>query len=324
VAGKRYNLPELQRCVAFSFGAGELSKLAERFGVFVDREAGADKAARALLKAMDARDSVPELVAALREAKPLVEWPEPQHAGPSPEVMPAAWAAQPAAEAPPSDQAAADSFAASPAAISGATASNKTGPNKTESLLADPFDDVEPVPPSQSFPWWAPWAVMFAVGLVIGGIVTWLLARDGDDDTVANVDTNAPGLASMAASHLRDTVTLVAKACESPTSGDSARNVLSDAFRRCATPTIRPGLDQTPPLPTRKPPAPEPDIPLGAKPLPKGPPNAGCLDSCHRLHGECKKRECGQEPESSKQYADYQRCLNGCLTKYSQCRMRCR
>src|SRR5690606_13462561 len=97
----RYHLPELRRCIELSFSAGELSKFAERFGVFLDREGGVEKAARTLVKALDARGGLGPLVEALRQKKPLVQWPEPlAEASAPPPTAPEPAGSPPAPEAP--------------------------------------------------------------------------------------------------------------------------------------------------------------------------------------------------------------------------------
>lgn len=295
----RYNLPELRRCMALSFSAGELSKFAERYRVLLDRDQGVEVGVRTLVKALEGRNEIDALVAALREHKPLVEWPAPfDGSGPKgPALFDGSGEVEPVY----------DPMAVLPLEPA------------ADRRLADPFEGEEPATADRARSW-APWAAIFAGGLLLGGVVVWLVASRGQpaSDTPSTAE-----LGHLAAMHLSEAVTGVATACGGPVEGSSARSVLVEAFRRCTQPEIRPGLDLSPPLPPPAPPPPEPDRPLGAAPLPKGPPNAGCLDACHRNHGECAKSECGREPSSSADYDKYQRCLGGCLQKFSRCRLRC-
>ena len=57
--------------------AGELSKFASKLGVFTDQEGSPEAGARILVRAMEHRDAVPQLVERLEAAKPDVEWPAP-------------------------------------------------------------------------------------------------------------------------------------------------------------------------------------------------------------------------------------------------------
>ena len=74
---------DLTRRIAVSFSAGELSRYAERWRVYPDRDGGVDSGARMLVRALAGRRKLGELVASLRAHKPLVEWPDPP---PSPTV----------------------------------------------------------------------------------------------------------------------------------------------------------------------------------------------------------------------------------------------
>ncbi len=80
----RYDLAELRRRIAVGFSTSELAKFAEPLSVHLDREGSVDHAARALIKAMQAREAVPALVERLRAHKPLVEWPDPLPPAPDP------------------------------------------------------------------------------------------------------------------------------------------------------------------------------------------------------------------------------------------------
>jgi len=321
-AAYQVDLAELRRCLAFSFSAGELSKYAERWRVFTDRDGTAAEGARVLVRALDGRNKLPELVSSLQAHKPLVEWPEP-------EVIPAPpMAALSEPTSAPSQPITA--AALPPAARNGAPGSEPMG-----GPLVDPFSQPA-APDGQDLGgagnWWARSSVgtratmlviIFAAGIGLGGLAFWLLSRSNH-----STDATAPGsgdanIAQLAAAHLRSSVGQVTRACEVDGDGETARDALAKAFRRCTQPEIRPGLapGPLPPLTSRRPPKP----PAPARPTPRRPLSHQpvCLDRCHRFHEQCKASECGAEPTSGAKYAEYQRCLAGCLAKYSQCRLRC-
>jgi hypothetical protein len=315
----RYPEAELKRCIAMSFSAGELSQFAAQLGVLLDREGRIEEGARTLVRALSMRGELDRLLSRLREAKPLVQWPEPQ----APE--PAAAPFVPAAPLP---------GLGSPGSLGGpepmpppepagerkpASDGSPAAPASGEPLL-DPFaaDEAEQAAVRRrSMRGWLALGAVFAAGIGIGAVIISLMLRE---DEPAGGEPAA--MAAVAADHLRSAVSTVAKACEAEPN-DSARGQLADAFRRCSGPRIRPGLDTTPLLP---PPAPDPRAPAHPRAQPGAPVSRepACLDTCHRMHASCKESECGAEPRSAEKYADYQRCLGECLAKYSRCRLGCR
>jgi hypothetical protein len=294
----RYDTRELQRVVAVSFSAGELSKFAERWHVHLDREGSATDGARVLLKAVEGRGKLAELLASLRAEKPLVEWPDPPE---RPEVPPPPPPPEPTPQPTP---------APSPAPVS-----------EPAGILADPFD--EPPPPERAGlgpgARWAVLAGVLAVGAGIGAAVVLLSA--GDDAPAA--DAGPATVALAAASQLRTSLEALAEACSvEAEDATSARDLLTVSFRRCPQlPPVRGTARPPDPLPARDPP-PELPIPGG----PPRPPSSEpvCLDRCHTLHESCRQSECGDEPASANKYEAYQRCLQGCMNKYARCRLACR
>jgi len=317
-----YDVAELTRCLTFSFSAGELSKYAERWKVFTDRDGTVAEGARTLVRALDGRGKLAQLVTSLRSHKPLVEWPEPTVVQAAPEP--------PAPE--PEEGSSAPETAPDSPTTDGAVV--VPGAEPAGAPLVDPFSAPSGAGVAGLGTDEGLWAsldgttravvlgVIFAAGIGLGVLGFWLVGRgDGEPDPPADSAGEA-SIAGRAATLLRGSVAGITQACEVVEQTDTARNALTMAFRRCAQPEIRPGLPPGPLLPktTRKPAQPPPARPTPRRPVSHEP---ACLDRCHRFHVQCKTSECGAEPTSSSKYADYQRCLAGCLAKYSQCRLRC-
>ncbi|HHH27701.1 MAG TPA: hypothetical protein ENK57_05065 [Polyangiaceae bacterium] len=292
----RHDPREVRRLVAMAFSAGELSKYAERWRVFTDREGSVDDGARQLVRALEARGKLGQLVESLRAHKPLFEWPEPTlEVDEVPQVAPA----------PPGP----------PAAEAKAPPAEEVSP--IGAPIVDPFavreDAHEPagiVIPKQ----WLVIGAAAAAALLV--VVIVVAATTGDESPTAS-------LATGAADELARSVAAVRSACKIEEASDSARDALTAAFRRCSLPAIRPSRVDVP-LPARPKPTPAPQ-PL-AVPRPTGPVSRrpACLDQCHQIHNQCKQSQCGQEPASAAAYDTYQRCLSGCLSQYSRCRLTCR
>jgi hypothetical protein len=311
----RYDTRELQRVIAATFSGGELSKFAERWHVLLDREASAADGARVLLKAIEGRDAVPDLLARLREAKPLVEWPEPTERPataavavftPPPPLVAAAPAAAPAPPAPPP---------APPVAPPPALASAGS--------LADPFAGDPPPAAAglSSTRRLALLGVVLAAGIGLGVAVVLLVMRSDEPEAAGD-----QGVAKTAAAQLRLSLGAVAEACRvDARDATSARDLLASGFRRCERPPPRPEAREPDPLPQRQPPPDRPDPQLGIPPQTKPPSHEPiCLDRCHGVHEDCRQSECGEEPTSASKYDAWQKCLAGCMTKYARCRLSCR
>jgi hypothetical protein len=301
-----FDAAELRRIIALSFSAGELSKFAERFKVFVGRQEPA-QGARNLVRALEARGELERLVTNLREAKPLVEWPEGQVE--AVEVAPVA--AEPDAHRAPAE------LSEAVVEVAPAAEAPKSRP------LVDPYLEqaaAEEAKPKRNL--LLPLAGVFGAGLLLGAVGLWLLARDATPPP-AGPALETGSVAQLAANHLERSVGAVMKSCDTKPAG-SVRDTLADAFRRCGQAKIRPGVA---PLVAPAPrPKPEPEPQRQAAPPKQGTPSRSpaCLDRCHRMHAQCQQSDCGPEPRSSAKYASYQKCMSGCLTKYSRCRLSCR
>ncbi len=304
---------DLQRLVALSFSAGELSKYAERWRVFIDRDGGSEAGARTLVRALHGRNKLSALVTSLKAQKPLVEWPEPPPAATVPqaplketlEPTPEVSASTPPDGLPPRSE----------------------GPLSGKRPLLDPFAEEAPAPTHapRGLVRWLPSVATGLAGVAIGATAMYLLHPERK--TVAGPPA---GLARLASEHMRSRVDAVAEACQVPADGDSARDVLSSAFAECGVPEIRPGKFPAPPrvLPPSSPPPPARRVPAralrGRKSGGRSPSGATCLDSCHGSYITCAKDTCGSEPQSAAENAAWSRCLHTCQSRRMRCRLACR
>ncbi len=316
---------DLTRLLAMSFSAGELSKFAEQWRVFTDREGSSEDCARSLVRTLEARRELGALVATLRTHKPLVDWPDPP---PAPTVPGAPFSpfappeAQGSDASSPSSRAPGERDADSDAPPPSAPRSEL----RREAPLLDPYLDEEE--DTTALPSLGRWLVLAAVGLggaVAGAAAMYFLHP-------ARVPAEAPPevapLSQQAAALLRDRVQAVALACDVPSDGDSAREILATAFAECGTPPVRPNRASTPdPAPVSTPaplvaPA-RPALPgRGPRSTPES--GSGCLDACRAVYTDCAKSACGAEPESAAEYTTYQRCLHECQQRSGRCRLSCR
>ena len=318
----KHDQQQLRRLIALSFSASELSKYAERWRVFIDREGTADDGARALVRALAARDKLEQLVASLRSHKPLVEWP-PGTPIENTDGSPADDTAETVTvddDGDGDDQATAESAAQPPEGTESPPSSSAAARGGSEPTLVDPFlepDDQDDERRTRRR------AQLIMVGLLTGGMGLgaagmWLLA----DTSTRDEPTATLTLAEQAAAELKRSVQAVSQACEIDSSDDSARKVLTAAFDSCSVPTIRPGVVATP--------APRPRAPVRSrpgtarKPTPNPARAPACLDRCHGVHVTCREQQCGAEPDSAAQFDSYQKCMAGCATKYTRCRLSCR
>lgn len=314
----RYDANELRRLIALSFSTGELSKYAERWRVFIDREGTSDDGARALVRAVQSRDKLPQLVESLRAHKPLVEWPEPSEE-PQPEAEP---------EAEPDAKPEAEPAPVAPTLVDPALAPASQREPLVDPYYADAPQTDEAAAEPLVVPKWLPLVAMLGGGVLVGAIGTWLWSRDAgvtaSDAGVTASDANVTqSLAGIAHAEMQRALALVRDACKVDDQ-DSARDLLRVAFESCAVPEIQPSVVPVTPLPVpdprpsqadRRPPPPQ-------KSSPDREPE--CLMRCHEIHSACKASECGPEPASASDYASYQRCLSTCMSKYTRCRLTCR
>lgn len=297
---------EVRRVLTMAFSAGELSKYAERWRVFTDREGSVTDGARQLVRALEARDKLGQLVESLRAHKPLFEWPEPTI-----EV------AEPAPRDDGESPSAADA-PAEPGAAAEATAAETEPASGVGAPIVDPFAMREPASQDRGVVIPKRWLVIGASGVAALLVIVIVIAA-----TTGGEGTETASLAHGAADELSRSVAAVRGACKIDEDSDSARDALTAAFRRCSVPSIRPSRVDVP-LPSRPKPTPAPQplvLPKRTGPVSRRP---ACLDQCHQIHNQCKASQCGQEPASAAAYDTYQRCLSGCLSQYSRCRLTCR
>jgi hypothetical protein len=311
---------DLQRLIAISFSAGELSKYAERWRVFTDREGGSEAGARSLVRALEGRDKLGALVESLRAHKPLVEWPDPPPAPtipqpPAPE--PEAPVVEPldAVEEEPDDEA--------DEAVSASYVPPAGDP------LIDPYLPDATVSSARRGPmWWLPFVATGLAGIAVGATAMYVL----QPERTTGARTTTTSIATLASEHMRERVEAFALACEVPTDGDSARDVLGMAFAECGIPELdtlrapgpRAASQLPPPQPGGRRPTPQPvrrsRSPF-AKPTRTGP---ACLETCQQTYTSCAKAKCGSEPKSASDNAAWSRCLHDCQSRRMRCRLACR
>ncbi len=343
-----YDPVELRRRIVVCFSVGELRALAESLGVGgITWERGIHEAAREMVRQCERYAGLPALVARLREARPLVEWPEPV-AGPGATE----------ATAPP----AAPSFtplSASP----GRLGPVEPAPPASSPALVDPYS----APPGSTRPP-APWPgvtpviqaparpggidprIFVAVAglMVLAAILAYLAGRassatptadaTGASDTAAPPSSKGDGPAALAAGALGRSFASMARVCELPSSAGTSSLVFRRIYERCG-PLAPPQRSYAPPLPvvtapTSADPAPPAEAPpprgkrgggRGGDPTPGDAPSGsgGCMGTCNAQHAACRSH-CGAEPTESSAYDGFQRCLGRCLSDASRCRLGCR
>jgi hypothetical protein len=321
-----------------------------------------DEAARQLLRALSERGQVGELVAYLRESKPLVEWPEPlpeplPEPVPVPEIEPLA-ALPPGLPPAPARTAAAATTVTEPDAppavppppgLRGAPPAPSPAPPPAQAapvstgqpIRFDPTDDEADASRVRPAFGDAERARLVRIAIVAGAalflvvvavIIGFAAGRSGAPSAAGAPAAGAqdqPSLARATADDLAAAVAEIAKACGLSDSTGPTREVLAQAFRRCD----RSSLPTLPPLRSTLPEPPEPSpnaagdragAGAGQRPAaPAAPAAGGCIKRCQTEHQQCKANECGAEPTQASQYEEYQRCLTRCLNKSAQCKMRC-
>lgn len=310
----RYDRDAIRRGIAQVFTPGELSRFAQRFKVFTDREGSAARGAAQLVRAIDTRGELRKLAEALMREKPEHDWPAPTLAPVKPaQAVPAERGAVSDPFAPPPEPAAkpgAVKLSEPPAAVDQTRPAAPSGglDGRRATLIA---------------------ALVFGGGLALGiGATLVATLRGSADGEEAKSPRGPAALAMIATEELAKSVDYVSTTCELDERDANVREQLAEAFRRCAVTDIQPSPPAT--TPTAAPPptaaAPKPRRPTRERsiPLRKASPAARCLDKCHGVHQQCVKMECGPEPSSANQYPDYQRCTSRCMTRYSRCRLSCR
>ena len=231
----RLTIPWTCGPIALKFSAGGPSKTAERWRVFIDRDGSADDGARALVRAIQSRDKLPQLVESLRAHKPLVEWPERSAA------------------------AGASAGASAGAARGGAARGGRrrhrrrhrprpTRPARHASRCgsvsrrgAGAGARAPRLPP------WPPLAAMLSGGILVGVLGTWLAFRDPQP---IPRDTSPTTLAALAAAELERSVGAVREACQVKADSTPRRaTCCAPPSRAARCRRFRPGIVQTTPLP---------------------------------------------------------------------------
>jgi hypothetical protein len=189
---------------------------------------------------------------------------------------------------------------------------------------------------------------------LLAALIAFIAGRSGaspaapspDPAGSASPNAAAGGDPEGPAARLSDSITRsfanVARACEIPSRGALAEDILLRAFDQCGPQQapVRPAAEPLPPDPTSprfggagagnddgaaapRPAAPRPAAPkAGGLPADNGP-GSECMRGCDGEHRTCKDR-CGKEPTQSTQYAEYQGCLSRCLSAASKCRLGCK
>lgn len=326
-----YDAVELRRRIVVCFTPGELRELADQLGVggSIAWDRGIQEAARELVRQCDRYAGLGALVAKLREAKPLMEWPEPAATSPAP-------ADEPAVAAPPSAPIAAPPSApiAAPAAAPPVAA-----PPPVASPVWPGFA-APPPPPSRGVD--PRLLVVVAALMLAAAVIAYLAGRAATAPAASEASAEAPprpvGPAALAAGAVARHLAALIRVCELPPSPLDGEIIFRRAFDRCGPPPPppeRPLPSRSPaPLASGAPSAPADEAPDRGAPRAKHPrgdappgeaapkPAKGCTGTCDAEHRACKQR-CGPEPMESSGYDTYQRCLGRCLTEASHCRLAC-
>ncbi|APR81150.1 Vegetative cell wall protein gp1 precursor (Hydroxyproline-rich glycoprotein 1) [Minicystis rosea] len=284
-----YDAVELRRRIVVAFTPGEMRELAEQLGVggSIAWDRGAQEAARELVKQCERYAGLSTLVAKLREARPLVEWPEPSGTAASapafpaaaPVPMPAPFAA--AAPAAPVGPAIADPFApAAPTLASGPPPSTAfapavfpttpgavppAAPSHVASPSPAPFWPEAPAPAPAQPRGIDPRILVAVAGLMLlAAVIAYLAGRASSASPTAGAAPNGSsvaatarrgdGPAAYAADALARSLDNVARTCEQRSAGGDGELVFRRVYERCG-PMPLPTRPYSPPPPT---PLPEP------------------------------------------------------------------
>lgn len=347
---------ELKRRIAVCFSATDLRTFAEKMGLghIAPWERGVQEGARELVRHFEREHALPGLLEKLREARPLVEWPEPVAlSAPGLAFVPGPAPTQPMSSpgrlgsGPPQPM-------NSPGYLGSAPAHSESADLPPPSGLGPASgSDMKWIPPGhEPAPAEAPRTgidprILVAVSalMVLGAGIAYLAGRASSSSASAPVAgaSAAPagrspryrtdGPAGRAAQVFERSLANVARACEVPLSGDPDTDILTSAFDQCgplppdSPRRLRlPASDLDPPTPTTEPARPRgPARPGGDRretiPTPTGG-EGDCISGCDGQHKGCRS-SCGPEPKQSSEYAGYQACLGRCLSRASLCRRGC-
>lgn len=318
-----YDASEIRGRIAVCFTAAELRQLAEALGADgVAHDRGIGEAARQLVRHFERRGSLAPLVERLREARPLVEWPEPlPDAAPFDEdaettvIRPLVGSYAPPPAPPPAEAPLVDPYAPPAAGL----AWPGTAPT------------IEP-PPARGLD---PRILLAVAGLMVLAVAGAYLAGRASTPPASPAPTASAsarsrrpgGPATRAADAIARALESVARACE--IQPGPAGDLMPRAFVRCGPAPLAPkpparaapAAADAPPEPS--PPSTRPLPPPGAPATPAEPGNARCLSSCAQQQKACNASQCGGEPTEGSKYKAYQDCLGKCLVDASRCRLSC-
>lgn len=343
--------------MAVCLSAAEIGTLAGQLGLAPTSGRSTAQAAHEVVKAMDRGGRLDELLATLRQVRPLVEWPEPGAGGDEAvelsgealvdDFAPTAAGYQPPNAAP--SESAAASSRRGPAAFA-------PEPGQAPSPFDLPPGAPSPAaPPSAAAPWPSPQdarygrdarpprgldarilvavaglmvvavGIAFAAGRVSSPEATESAAAASASAPASAAARRPDGVAVRAADAVSRSLDNVSRACA--LRGVEQAEVLEAALAECGpgSPARRPrgplpGSEPAP-TPTAEAPAPVGAVPRAGTPDPTGP-GGPCLSGCDASHGACRAA-CGPEPQHATEYAPHQQCLAKCLATASKCRLGC-
>jgi len=297
--------------LAVGLGAASLRDVSARLGA-PPASGNNDAVARELVRFAEKSGRLAELVAALHEVAPLVEWPEPladTPAAPAPTL--------PDAEMPPEVSAIASPPATSPVTPGEAEEPRSEwippGRRAADDARSAAKNGVDP----RVF---VAVAGLMAVAAVFAFLAGRISADTNDEEPPPRADA-----AARVARAVQTSLENVARTCKVSADPPLESSLLRTAYDVCgvsaerARPHALPSLDV---VPTARPAEPEgPIVPAPKRTeLPRA--NTACVDQCNASHATCR-RGCGAEPTESSAYGDYQACLGKCLKASSQCRQAC-
>ncbi|MEM9696145.1 MAG: hypothetical protein AAGA56_26610, partial [Myxococcota bacterium] len=244
-----YDRRNLEQLIAVGFTTAELVELGGRLGVTLASRASPSEIARALVRAFAQRGDLGALVERLKKENPLMVWPEPQ-------LEPAAYA--PGSSASPERPQ--DTREAAPASMAPPSQAPPSRPAPAESHPLDDRDEDARVWRRALF-----LTTTLVSGLAGGALATYFFFVPREAEP--KVEEDAPTVGVVAATIVGGRVDEIAKVCRVQPTGESVREVLALAFRRCST--KRKGVAKanrqsrlfSPPPPRRAPPtaSPRPD-----------------------------------------------------------------
>ena len=325
MAGAPYDPVELRGRIVVCFSVQELRALADTLGVTgIAWDRGAQDGARDLVRHFERQGNLSALVAELRRARPLVEWPEAKldpdagteltlNSRPPPPLIVETSPVSERSPVPPSSR-----RPSAPVPSSGAAALPSSRGRAWPGLVTAP----EPTAQRGIDP-----RILLAVGAmtIVAAVIAFAAGRASSSSPTAASEAGSASAATPAASNpaprradgpavraadaFARGLANVGRACELPRAeGDVLRGALEQCGPRAA-PT-QPVVAIPPPIaadpqasaedddPTRRVPTPTPDPPLRA-------PGSPCIAACDGSHRACNGR-CGPEPTQSSKYADHQ------------------